>query len=294
MKSHIIAAAWLAASAVGAAAQGVPPAGPDSLPRELVEALLRPYLGLYSGGASGFVVGHVPASLAPFFFVPPGARVLGGIETPTTTVVVLSVPMSVDDVRSAYRREQLRLGWTMPSPAGARGWGFVPAPGMGQDGTLTFCHIGQSIQIVPYQMSSQPLIVTATVQNYGTSCGTQIRFGMQASTAVELPLLMNPQDAGMNDRACLSSNLSLVGSNGTSERLQTKLSPTQLLEHFSRQLSDSGWSASPALAAVRRVWTRPDSGGAARELTLTITPSAVSGCQELSMQVRRVLSTPGR
>lgn len=286
--------ALLAAIAAGAPAQGVPPAGPDSLPRELVEALLRPYLGLYSGAASGFVVGHVPASLAPFFFVPPGARVLGGIETPSTTVVVLSVPMPVDEVRSAYRREQLRLGWTMPSPAGPRGWGFVPAPGMTQDGSLVFCHIGQSIQIVPYQMSSQPLIVTATVQNYGSSCGTQMRFGMQGSTAMELPVLMNPQDAAMNDRTCVSSTLSLVGSNGTSERLQTKLSPTQLLEHFSRQLSDSGWSASPALAAVRRVWTRPDSGGAARELTLTITPSAVSGCQELSMQVRRVLGAPGR
>lgn len=294
MRSRLIAAAFLVASAVGAAAQGVPPGTPDSLPRDLVEALLRPYLGLYSGGASGFVVGRVPAPLAPFFFVPPGARVLGGIETPSTTVVVLSVAMSVDEVRSAYRREQLRLGWTTPSPAGPRGWGFVPAPGMGQDGSLIFCHIGQSLQIVPYQMSSQPLIVTATVQNFGGSCGTQMQFGMQSSTAVALPVLMNPQDAGMNDRTCLSSSLSLVGSNGTSERLQTKLSPAQLLEHFSRQLSDSGWSASPALAAVRRVWTRPDSGGAAREMTLTITPSTVSGCQELSMQVRRVPVVPGR
>jgi len=289
MRSRIVGSALVLACAVTAPAQIVPPAGPDSLPRELVEALLRPYLGLYSGRGSGFVIGRVPASLAPYFFVPPGARVLGGIESPSTTVVVLSVPMSIEEVRAAYRKEQLRLGWAPPSPAGSRGWGFVPAPGAGQDGTsLVFCHIGQSLQIVPYQVPSQPLTLTATVQNYGSSCANQVQFSSPSAAAMELPLLVNPQDAGMNDRTCFGSIVGIGGGNGTSERLQTNLSPAQLLEHFSRQLSDSGWSTSSSAAAVRRVWTRPDSGGLARELTLTITPSTVAGCQELSVQLRRI------
>ena len=289
MNLRIASATLLMTWSVAIPAQSARP-GVDSLPRELVEALLRPYYGFYPASGSAFVVGHVPASLAPYFFVPPGSRVLGGIETPSTTIVVLSTSMSTEELRAAYRREQLRLGWAPASAAGYRGWGFVPAPGASPDGGLVFCHIGQSLQIMPYQSPSQPLVVTATVQNYGSQCSSQVRM-MTPSSVMELPVLMNPQDAAMNDRVCLGSNNTFAGGNGTGERLQTNLSPTQLLDHFSRQLADSGWSASPPVAGVRRVWTRPDTGGMSRELTLTITPLSSAGCQDLSLQVRRV---PGR
>lgn len=287
MNLRIAGAALLVTASVTAPAQSVPASRVDSLPRELVEALLRPYFGFYPGSGSAFVVGRVPASLAPYFFVPPGSRVLGGIEGPSTTVVVLSTPMSTEELRAAYRREQLRLGWTPASGPGYRGWGFVPAQGASPDGGLVFCHIGQTLQITPYQSPSQPLLVTATVQNYGSQCSTQARM-MSPSVGMELPVLLNPQDAAMNDRVCLGSNTTLGGGNGTGERVQTSLSAPQLLDHFSRQLADSGWSASPPLAGVRRIWTRPDTGGTMRELTLTITPLSAAGCQELSLQVRRI------
>lgn len=289
MNLRIASAALLMTLSVAVPAQSARP-GVDSLPRDLVEALLRPYYGFYPASGSTFVVGHVPASLAPYFFVPPGSRVLGGIESPSTTIVVLSTSMSAEELRTAYRREQLRLGWT-PAPAtGYRGWGFVPAPGASQDGGLVFCHIGQSLQITPFQSPSQPLTVTATVQNYGSQCSAQARM-MTPSTVMELPVLLNPEGAAMNDRICLGSTTAFSGGNGSGERLQTTLSPTQLLDHFSRQLADSGWSASPPVAGVRRVWTRPDTGSASRELTLTITPLSSAGCQDLSLQIRRV---PGR
>jgi hypothetical protein len=129
------------------------------------------------------------------------------------------------------------------------------------------------------------------VQSYGFLCGSQTRFVGSNGMALDLPALFNPPDAVMNDRNCIGTSNNFAGSNATSERLQTQLSPAQLIDHFSRQLSDSGWSALPQAAAVRRVWTRPDTGGAARELTLTITPSTAAGCQELALQVRKV---PGR
>jgi hypothetical protein len=206
--------------------------------------------------------------------------------------VVLSVAMSIENIRASYRQEQLRLGWTPPPPAGARGWGFVPATGTGQDGnSLVFCHIGQSLQVVPYSGTTGPLIVTASVQNYSGLCGTQARFVSAPPSGLELPVLSNPDGAGMNAQACFAQNQTLGNGNSTTERLQTSLSPTQLIEHFSRQLSDSGWNVSSSAASVRRSWTRPDSAGLAREVTLTINPSLVNGCMEVTMQARRV---PGR
>jgi len=275
-------------------AQPARPGGSDSLPRDLVEALLRPYYGSVSAGGSGFVIGRVPADLVPYLYVPPGARVLGGVETSSRTVVVLSVTAPLDELRSAYRREQLRLGWTSPV-APSQGWGFVQAPGTGPDiNSLVFCHIGQSLQIVPYSAPSSggPLVVTATVENYGSSCQSRVRFVPSTTFATDLPVIFNPDGAAMNSRACYPPNVSASGVNASGERLETKLSPVQLLAHFSRQLSDSGWTAaSSSGAAVKGVWTRPDTGELTRELTLTITPSPAAGCQDLLLQVRR---TTGR
>jgi hypothetical protein len=283
-----LAFALLVTSAAASRAQSVRGAAPDSLPRELVEALLRPYIGLYTPNGATFVVGRVPESLAPYLFVPPGARVLGGIESANNTIVVLSVSTSVEDLRASYRREQLRLGWTPPSPGGSRG-GFVPAPGTGQEGSsLVFCHIGQSLQIVPYSSAAGLLMVTATVQTYSGLCANQMRFVSTSPSGVELPVLLNPDGAGMNSQTCFAPSLSSGSGNSTSERLQTNLSPTQLIEHFSRQLSDSGWSVSASAASIRRSWTRPDSAGLSREVTLTVTPSPVNGCMEISMQARRL------
>jgi hypothetical protein len=283
-----LAFALLVTFAVASPAQSLRSAAPDSLPRELVEALLRPYLGLYTGNGATFAVGRVPESLAPYLFVPPGARVLGGIESASNTIVVLSVSTSVEDLRASYRREQLRLGWTPPSPGGSRG-GFVPAPGTGQEGnSLVFCHIGQSLQIVPYPSTAGSLLVTASVQTYSGLCSNQVRFMSTSPSGVELPVLLNPDGAGMNSQTCFAASLSSGGGNSTSERLQTNLSPTQLVEHFSRQLSDSGWIVSASAASIRRSWTRPDSAGLSREVTLTITPSPVNGCMEISMQARRL------
>jgi hypothetical protein len=275
---------------VASRAQSVRSAAPDSLPRELVEALLRPYLGFYTPNGATFVVGRVPESLAPFLFVPPGARVLGGIESANNTIVVLSVSTSVEDLRASYRREQLRLGWTPPSPGGSRG-GFVSAPGTGQEGnSLVFCHIGQSVQIVPYPSAAGSLLVTASVQSYSGLCGNQnqVRFLSTSASGLELPVLLNPDGAGMNSPTCFAASLNSGSGNNTSERLQTNLSPAQLIEHFSRQLSDSGWGVSSSSASIRRSWTRPDSAGLSREVTLTITPSSVNGCTDITMQARRL------
>src|SRR5689334_11531619 len=64
--------------------------GPDSLPRELVTALLRMSTGGSSRDAE-FFVGKVPPVIEPYLYVPPGARVLGGYSSYTGTTVAMVV-----------------------------------------------------------------------------------------------------------------------------------------------------------------------------------------------------------
>jgi hypothetical protein len=265
----------------------------DSLPREFVEALLRTSMGFYPGSGSKFVLGAVPPSLAPYLFVPANARVLGGIESPVMTVAVLAVPMSYEDVRITYQREQPKLGWTPPPSFGAiRGWGFMPAPGTMSGGTgLEFCHIGQSLDISVNPDASGTSQLVATVRGIGGRCSMDVRAGGRPPSAVDLPTLTNPPGSAMNPQSCTSGPFMSTGAGGTAERLQTSLSPQQLLDSFARQLSDSGWIVGQAATTIRRTWTRPDSSsGFERELTVSAGPllNSPAGCQEVSMQLRRV------
>lgn len=82
-----------------------------------------------------------------------------------------------------------------------------------------------------------------------------------------------------------------TGAGGSAERLQTSLTPQQLLDSFARQLSDSGWAAGQTTTTIRRTWTRPESTtGIVSELTVTAAPLLNSpvGCHEVLMQLRQV------
>ena len=157
-------------------AQGAPAAGPEMIPRELAEALLRPYVGFSFNGGGDFVIGKVPPLLAPYLYLPSNAHVIGGIQTQTTTIAVFTVPLPMEQVRAVYAREEPKLGWTQPPSFDAmRGWGFMPAPGTSSSGDgYEYCHIGQSLRIFPSYSGAGGTQVTATVQNFGGSrCGLQ-------------------------------------------------------------------------------------------------------------------------
>ena len=262
---------------------------PDSLPRELVEALVRPAFFGYGGGTE-FVVGRIPPALAPFLYVPKGARILGGMTGINGTTGVVVAQGNVESISEEYRRELPKLGWTAPPPTG-RSWGFIPANESNSTGNgLEFCHIGQSLQVIPVPVGNNTVQVTATVQN-GGRCNNSVTFmggRAQPPGAVALPVLVNPLGTATNAVDCNTATMFLSGSNGSSERVKSQLSIDQLLERFAKQLADSGWKGGAATTVQRRVWTAPDTGATVRELTLTATPMPVAGCEDLSMTVRLV------
>jgi hypothetical protein len=283
----------LMAGAGSAAAQAPQSTGPDLLPRELVEALLRAGAATFPGDGSEFVVGRVPTSLAPYFYVPRNATVLGGLENTNNVVAIFKVNMTREELRTTYAKELPKLGWTPATGrSGWAGWGFMPAPGTGPTGSgLEYCHIGQALQINPTETpSGGGLSVTAVVRNYGGACRGPTTVAVNNSGLVDMPVLVNPPDAGMNQTDCFQPQVLGVASRASSERLKTSIPADRLLDHFGRQLADSGWSPAGSQAvSLRRTWTRADTGSTMRELTLTIMPSTVSGCHEVSMQVRQTI-----
>ena len=294
--ARVVAAAATCALAPVAAAQNSSAAGPEMIPRELAEALLRPYVGFSFGGGGDFVVGKVPPILEPYLYMPANAHVIGGIQTQSTTIAVFTVPMPMDQVRTVYAREEAKLGWTQPPSFDAmRGWGFMPAPGTTSSGDgYEYCHIGQSLRIVPSYSNGGVTQVTATVQNFGGSrCGLQQQnIGGRPVPPPGAPTVFNPDGSQMNAQACQQFGGFGALSSATSERLQTSLSSAQLLDYFARQLSDSGWKGTAAEPGARRTWTRPDTGGLTRELTITALPATNANqnadCRDLTMTVRLV------
>lgn len=285
-----LSAAVLGAAGVAArplAAQS--PARRDSLPTELVQALLQPYAVQPS---QEFFVGQVPPALAPFLYVPKNARIVGGMSSGNATTAVLELPPGSEDVVSAYQREMPKLGWTVPSGADGRSYGFVPAAGMNMNGNgLEFCHIGQSAQIIPAPNAARGTRLTITVNGYGGRCGgPRTVFSPQSAEIVRMPTLVNPTGSFMNGQAC-SVSVALPGRmNGTTERVQSSLSATQMLDFFAKQLADSGWTSPQTVTIVRRTWTHADSANDVRELTLSASSIGGTPCVEMQMQVR---SLPG-
>ncbi len=283
-----------AALAASAGAQSRAPQ-PDSIPRELVEALLRPYVGTYPG-TSQFVIGHVPAELERFIYVPRDARVLGGLVSQQSTSAIFLVRGAMDKVMGDMASELPKLGWNPPpnDPTG-RGWGFVPARNATMNGSgLEYCHIGQSLQITPVPLPEGMLQITASVYNFGGRCATQATFvGGRPPQTLPLPTLVNPMGVVMYTSACNSPIAALGGGNGTAERVQTTLTDAQLLDTFAKQLADSGWTPATTPSVVRRTWTKPDTGRVIRELTVTSTAIPGVGCRDVTMNLRPVLAPSG-
>ncbi len=264
---------------------------PDSIPRALVEALLRPYFGSYPGSTE-FFVGKVPPELAPYLYVPKDARVIGGMASQQSTSTVLIVPSSMEQIVAEFGRELPKLGWTPPSDDFGRAWGFVPARTANMSGNgLEFCHIGQSLQIVPVPLPEGGSQVTVTVQNYGGRCNARALAAARPvqATPSSLPTLVNPLGVNMSPQACAVPFSPVLGPSSTSERVQMSMAPDALVAAFAKQLSDSGWTAGGTTAVVRRTWTRPDTAGITRELTVTATPTGPQGCYDVSMSVRQLV-----
>jgi hypothetical protein len=256
------------------------------VPRELVEALLASPMGR----APSIVVGQLPPSMAGKLFIPPGARVLGGMYSNAFARTVFVSPERPESIAVAFRRELPKLGWTYferPTAFSGNG-GFRDAPSTVALGTpaepIMYCAPGRGlmIQIESRTLTESLVSVMDTGNNMCAMMQDQSR-GPRMYDRPRTPTLINPPGARSGYGSCESNNFSSSGSGGP--EITTSMTPEEILNHYGRQLADSGWKQTPSVGLTRS-WTKTDSTGVEHEYEITVkTFGPGSSCRRISTEL---------
>jgi hypothetical protein len=284
-----LAAAFMAGASLSASAQAPRRLSqPDSIPTELAMALIS------AGGLTGdpqLLVGEMPGALANRIYVPPSGRVLGSAFIGTSSVAIISVPEMPDVAMSTMKRELATRGWKVPPPPPNYGGGFRSASmmmsGNADPARLLLCGGDQQMLtgVATRRRGVTTDIVlrlsTAPPSGYSTCNPPRVPEGMMRSP---YPTLYDPPNVSENSQLCGD----IFGSNGTGTTVRTPMSAGALLDHFAKQLQDSGWHApTDSATIVGRTWTRTDSTGAPVELTITVATAVRDpSCRTLNLNVK--------
>jgi hypothetical protein len=260
------------------------------VPFELASALVGAG-GL--GGEPQILVGSLPGWVVGRIKTPPNATVVGSAFLGSTVVGILSLADSPETAIADMKRDLVNQGWKVPPPQPSYGGGFRPATMYNMvDGTptrITLC-------------GDQQLLTASATRRRGTTTEITLRLTPAATYSTcnpqplppgyvrsSLPTLYNPSaatDARMGSNC--SPQYMPYGNSASGATLITALTPIALLDHYGKQLLDSGWRA-PATSnsIVGRTWTKLDSAGTPVEVSLTVTtPARDTTCREINMQTR--------
>jgi hypothetical protein len=262
-------------------------AQPDSIPFALAAALA-------SGGGFGtepqILVGSMPEWASRAVFVPANGRVLGSAFIGNTLLAIVAVPTTIDSLVADAANHLRAQGWKNPPPTPNFGGGFRPAPSAGASaGNLaraTLCKDQQMVLISSSSSRGASTLSFRVINASGYSACRPPELQVMVQRTI-IPTLYNPSTAA-DARMTGDCSTTLGGSSGTNTTLRTAIAPEALLEHYGRQLVDSGWTAVSAQpTTVGRVWTRTDSAGGQLEASLTVTtPPRDGGCRDVTLSIR--------
>jgi hypothetical protein len=280
----------LGADASAAAQRGRPAPDTGSMPIALAEELISPQFEMIMAVAGGrqnrprIVVGKLPSSLEQRFWSPPGSTILGSLESRGFAMTVVRSSLSADSVLAAYRRELASRGWAAPSPPFPPG-GFRPdgaTPGMTSRNGLQLCSDGSTLSLSATREGDETMIRATYVERIGDQCRVPQRNSFD-DVWPHNPSLLNPSGSGGgNSFRC--QNIMGNGVGSTTLIGQTDLE--HVLDHYEKQLTDSGYVRLPTTVASR-TWTRRDSAGKVSTLTLTArTAPGNGGCVGVNMEYR--------
>ena len=262
------------------------------IPKELVDGLLA------SRGIrqSVMFVGELPREMAGRIYVPKGARILGGMSMGSGGTAVMLSNARRETIVAELEAELPKIGWTQfdptvrMSPFSEFRDAAVPAGvvRMSSTGPQQFCGPsgGMIIMVEPVGFADSRITITASDVNPCTGMSPQLSAAQQAENAMR-PKLINPP-AARTDMNCFSMSRENFGySSGGFTALNTSLTGTALHDHYSRQLSDSGW-APVNQQRVTRTWTKPDSAGKPMRYEMTVEESStVPNCRRITTQLQR-------
>jgi hypothetical protein len=283
-RRSLLRAALMCAASSSTAFARQSPAPPDSLSRDLALALLGG--GRFMVGTPKLYVGQLPPVAQNLLYVPPTARVLGTTEYATQSFTLMDVPGPPDSVRALVRRELARAGWKPAPQFAGYGGGFRYTTGT-QAVPSNFCHDSLMLR-VGFDQTTVPAMRVSYIITHGDNNGCAPRRAI--ANYLQMPTLFHP-DGSLYDAVCSRALTGNIASTSTSAQVRSALSDDALLDHYARQLKDSGWTAASEVNTVSRTMSRTDSSGAQLETTLTIRTVGATGCKQIDLGLRR-LRTP--
>ncbi|MGH7654053.1 MAG: hypothetical protein ACREN6_05255 [Gemmatimonadaceae bacterium] len=263
---------------------------PATVPTELAAALIG------AGGINGndeprLLVGAIPEWVTPRIVVPGGAKVLGAAFQGTSVLAVINIPYASETIVTDLKQQLLQRGWkAIPVRTPMAIGGFLPAPALAPEGPplrVTLCEGPNMMSVFLARRDSHSADV---VYRLSTPSGISVCNAPQMPTGMyrsPFPPLYNPTRSA-DARMTGDCSTTMLGSQGQGTTLRTALSADSLLEHYGRQLTDSGWTAARDRGVtVGRTYSKTDASGAPVELVLTVASSARDeSCRDVNMQVR--------
>jgi hypothetical protein len=290
----MVSALVLLSPVLGAAvarAQAAPPLEQiSSIPFDLASALLA--AGGMGPDSPRILVGSAPEWVAKRIVVPKGATLVGSAFQSSAVLSIVNIPLARDSVLDDLKKPLFALGWKMPPVAPRQAFGgFLAAPPTlvtGASTRLTLCDQTQQMTLTLVRRDAKSADIAYrvfTTSGVGGVCNPYQQ--PPNNFRSPYPALYNPQ-ATVDARSTGDCNAALGASNSTGTTLRTAMAPDALLDHYAKQLTDSGWKGDAEHAAmVSRTFTRPDSAGFPQQLTLTVAaPAKPDGCRDVNMSVK--------
>jgi len=258
----------------------------DQVPRDLVIAMFQAQYG--GSSVPDLMIGDVPASLKSKVPMLSGGRVLGTMLSASNSQIYLEVPGRADTLTAAIWRELPKLGWSRyEQPQSVSFGGFrppmssmtTPSAWCSESATLTFGLVprGDATTLVRYTIQdtdngicSRRLATGGSVTSVGGTA-TRVVQSVDMRTGPGWPTLYSPLGSDYFAAACRGTGMGR-STNSTNASIRTTMSPQDLMDYYSRQLADSGWTPAAAndSGAVSKTFMKKDSDGSSRRTTLTI------------------------
>lgn len=269
---------------------------PASIPFELALALTGSG-GLGSDAEPQILVGGIPEWALNRVALPTGWRPVGSAFLGTTVIGVLEIPTANDSLIQRFQRHLERYGWKAPPPSreSMYGGGFrsPPTQAAAVRSARRF-QICRDNQMLTAWITRELALATTIAFRLATVTPGQFNICnppapdprmVQAMRERGEPTLYDPSPRDFGASGCQQED---DGWHGSETRYRTGMTADQILDHYGKQLADSGWLATPPRQApVARTWTRTDSGGVLRRMTLTVSRGIVdTSCVRVHMENR--------
>ncbi len=296
---HVVPLAVLLVAFTNVTAQSPAPLRQaESIPFELASALIS------SGGIGSdpqILVGEIPGWVTSKIAIPSGARVVGSAFAGTSVVSILAFPPTADSALTDLRRDLMKTGWLNPPPQPQYngGGGFRPA---------------QAAQVAsvnsPYRFvlcNDQQMLTGTATRKRGASVEVTLRLSTSSQYSACRPAQLSALQRGDNVRPASPTLYNPAGvtdmqptslectdprfaAQQTWTSYKTTMASNDVLDHYARQLQDSGWKLTPTQGSVvTRAFTRPDSTGTPVETSLIITtPAQLPSCRQITMYTMQI------